>query len=125
MSRATALTAAQQPVPTAIKVRALIDTGASITGVDPSVLTTLALQPTGNALINTPGTGNQPCTMSTYDVGLLIPNGSHSSFVIAAFPVVQTQPIAQMGYHVLLGTDVLSQCYFTFDGRTGLFTLAY
>lgn len=124
-ARNAALVAAQQPVPPAVTVRALIDTGASISGVDPSVLTALALQPSGNTLINTPTTGNQPQTMSTYDVGLLVPNHPHSPFFLGAFPVVQTQPITQMGYQALIGTDVLRLCYFTFDGRTGLFTLAY
>ena len=63
--------------------------------------------------------------MSTYDVALLIPNSSFLPFFLDTIPVVQTQPIGQMGYQALIGTDVLRMCYFTFDGRSGLFTLAY
>ncbi len=63
--------------------------------------------------------------MSTYDVGLLIPNGNQGPFFLHTIPVVQTHPIAQMGYHALIGMDVLRLCHFTLDGRSGLFTLAY
>jgi hypothetical protein len=63
--------------------------------------------------------------MSTYDVALLIPNANLAPFFMDTIPVVQTQPIAHMGYQALIGIDVLKMCYFTFDGRSGLFTLAY
>jgi hypothetical protein len=72
-ARRSALTASQQPVPPSAQVRLLVDTGASNTCVDPSILLGLGLTPTGVATVNTPTTGTQPQTQDQYDVGHLIP----------------------------------------------------
>lgn len=71
--RENALKTANQDVPIFMPVRALIDTGASATCVDPSVLQNLRLTPTGNTTVNTPSTGNQPVSVDQYDVSLVVP----------------------------------------------------
>jgi predicted aspartyl protease len=48
------LAAENQPQPSPIQVRALIDTGASHTCVDPSVLRPLNLTPTGSTHVSSP-----------------------------------------------------------------------
>ena len=53
--RATALNAAKVPVPSAIPIRALVDTGASNTCVDPSVLKALGLETKAPIYIATQG----------------------------------------------------------------------
>jgi hypothetical protein len=58
--RRDALVAAGQTVPPTQRITALLDTGASCTTVDPSVITALNLQPTGIASVITPTTGTVP-----------------------------------------------------------------
>lgn len=124
-AKRTALIQAKQPIPPQQVIRALIDTGASCTCIDPSVLTALNLTPTGSTLVNTPSTGNKPQPASTYDVSLTIPCGPQMAFSIDTLEVVESLLVAQQGFHVLIGRDVLKHCHFSYDGRFQLFTLAY
>lgn len=124
-AKRAALNLASQAIPQHQVVRALVDTGASCTCVDPSVLTALNLTPTGSTLVNTPSTGSQPQTASTYDVSLTIPCGVHTAFAVDTLEVVESLLVAQQGFHVLIGRDVLRHCHFSYDGRYNLFTLAY
>ena len=50
---------ASQPLPPMVQVRALIDTGASHTCVDPTILHPLNLTPTGSTPVHTPREGRQ------------------------------------------------------------------
>lgn len=58
-ARHNALISGGLPVPAPQVIRALVDTGASVTSIDPSVLTALNLTPTGSTLVHTPSTGSQ------------------------------------------------------------------
>jgi hypothetical protein len=62
------------PTPQGVSVRGLIDTGASNTMVDPSVIQTLGVPVRGDAQVKTPSTGNNPVTVSTYEIGFFIPH---------------------------------------------------
>lgn len=125
-ARRNALLLAGQVVPRIVQVQALIDTGASCCCVDPSVLTQLNLTPTGSATVNTPTTGNTPALADQYDVSLMIPSAQDSpALVHHALAVVQADLLQVQGFHVLVGRDVLQGCLLTYDGKTGLFTLAY
>jgi hypothetical protein len=124
--RQSALAAANQPVPSAARVEALVDTGASHSCVDPSVLSQLNLSPTGQTRINTPSTGGQPALVDQYDVSLLILTAPNQQPLYRpAMPVVASELVVQQGFHVLLGRDVLRHCLLVYDGLTGLFSLAY
>lgn len=104
----------------------MIDTGASHTCVDPSVLGRLNLSPTGQTQIITPSTGMEPILVDQFDVSLLIlaaPN--EQPLFRAAMPVLSSELVVQQGFHVLLGRDVLRRCLLTYDGVSGLFSLAY
>ncbi|HWK88868.1 MAG TPA: aspartyl protease family protein, partial [Longimicrobium sp.] len=68
--RHDALVAAGQPVPTGVAVRALVDTGASCTCLDPSVISTLRLTPTGSVSVHTPSTGAAPHVTEQFDVSV-------------------------------------------------------
>ena len=124
-ARAGALQSADIPTPPAQTVRALIDTGASCTCIDPQVFQALALQATGSTAVLTPSTGSKPAQALTYDVGLMIANGSHQPLFIANMPVLESELLLGQGFHALIGRDVLSGCIFTYNGSIGLFTLAY
>lgn len=126
-ARHSALEAASQPVPPVVQVRGLVDTGASCTCVDPSVLKALLLTPTGKATVSTPTTGATPETKDQYDIGLLVPGrlATHTPLVIPSLPVVCADLLQAQGFHALIGRDVLASCLLTYDGVSGLFTLAY
>lgn len=122
--RAAALTAAGQPVPQAIQIRALLDTGASCTAIDPTVLIALGLTPTGSVTVNSPTTGATPHTTDQYDVGFLIPVPTGAPLLNQTLPVIAANLLAPQKFHSLIGRDILSQCVFVYNGN-GFFTLAY
>jgi hypothetical protein len=126
-ARRAALQAADQPIPAASQVRALVDTGASCTCVDPSVLAGLKLTPKGSVNINTASSGGTPHAADQYDVALVIPGPVPGStpLIFPNIPVVASELLNVQGFHALIGRDILGLCLFMYNGETGLFTLAY
>jgi hypothetical protein len=127
-ARRTALQAANQAVPAMVQIRALVDTGASGTCVDPSVLVgSLGLSPTGSASVNTPTTGTQPLAADQYDVSILIPGATatHAPLHVLTIPVIAAELLQAQGFHALIGRDVLAECLLFYNGPTNQFTLAY
>jgi hypothetical protein len=121
--RADALTKAGQPTPAPVQARLLIDTGASGTAIDPSILTKLGLSPTGIMTIHTPSTGPQGHQVNQYDVGLAIQyQGLARQFL--ALPVGECSLNAQ-GIDGLLGRDVLAHCLFIYTGPDNAFILSF
>lgn len=125
-ARRNALTAANQPVPTAVPTRALIDTGASCTCIDQSILNQLGLSPTGTALIHTPSTGAAPQTANQFDISLLIVFGTPLRLLYGnhTIPVVESD-LSTQGIDALIGRDILAASLLVYDGETGLFTLSF
>lgn len=123
-ARAAALTEAGQPIPQPVLIRALVDTGASCTCVDPSVLATLNLTPTGSVSINTPSTGTTPHLADEYDVGLTIPDGASPLF-LQTIPVVASELLTSHGFHALIGRDILEHCLLVYNGKESFFSLAF
>lgn len=115
---------AGQQVPNIIPIRGLLDTGASNTAVDPSVLTALGLTPTGTCLVNTPTTGATPQTTDLYDVSFVIPAPQGIPLFSQTLPVMASSLLETQGFHALIGRDILSQCVFVYNG-SGFFTLSY
>ena len=125
IARRAALVAAGQTVPATVQIRALLDTGASNTAIDPVVLTSLSLTPTGTVLVSTPTTGAAPQIVSQYDVGFMIPGPTGGAPLLSqTLPVIASELFAAQGFHALIGRDILSQCVFMYNGN-GFFTLAY
>jgi len=122
-----ALIKANQAVPNVFQIRALIDTGASGTCLDPMVLTALALEPTGKATVNTPTTGDRPEIKDQYDISLMIPGALATTppLVIDNLAVISAELFAQQRFHALLGMDVLGMCLFVLNGQTRQFSLSY
>jgi hypothetical protein len=125
-ARRQALLAAGQTVPAPINVQALVDTGATCTCVDPQVLKDLSLSPNGSATMITPSSGDHPIVVNQYDVSLVIPASQNQPPLFHAnIPVVESKLHKLQGFHMLLGRDVLKGCLLTYDGLSGLFSLAY
>ncbi|WP_377779190.1 aspartyl protease family protein [Paraburkholderia dipogonis] len=124
MPRQLALQAAGQPAPPTTNGVFLIDTGASNTNVDPTLLAPLQLQPTGSIQVHTPSTNGAPVVCNQYDVELAIGSPNGPPFTIAALPVTEASLITQ-GIAGLLGRDVLSRCTLIYNGVLQMYTLCY
>ena len=121
--RATALTAEGKQVPDAVVARMLIDTGASHTCIDETILRPLKLEPTGSIAAHTPSTGGNPHVMFQYDVALLLYHQDNSRF-LGNVPVSAVDFSAQ-SIDGILGRDILSLCLLVYDGRAVQFSLAF
>jgi hypothetical protein len=122
--RAGALKQAGQPVPDAVRVRALVDTGASCTNIDPTVLKALGVPSTGTVPCHTPSTkSGQPHIANQFDVSLVLihPLVTRTFFAVA---VVESE-LCHQGYQALLGRDILSACLLTYDGQSQSFCLGF
>lgn len=118
--RATALQAAQQPVPPPVRIRALIDTGASSTCVEAGALQSLSLAPTGTTTVTTPSTGPNPMVCNQYDVGVFVVHPAITLGVVT-MPIIECQPLGG-GIQALLGRDFLALCLFVYDGQAQRFS---
>jgi hypothetical protein len=115
----------QFPVPSTVHVRALIDTGASVSGFAPRVFTALDLTPVAKQFVLTPSTkSNEPCLCDFYDVSLSVVAGGQAH----PFPNCRVMAadcwLAGEGFEALIGRDILNRCTFLYIGQDAAFTLA-
>jgi hypothetical protein len=122
-ARAQALKSANQAAPQGIQIRALLDTGASGTCIDPAVLTSLGLTPKGQVPVHTPSTGATPHLANQYDVGLTLLHPK-LNFIFQTVPVIESN-LSQQGIQGLIGRDLLAHCLFVYDGASGTFCLGF
>jgi hypothetical protein len=112
-------------IPPAVHVRALIDTGANVSGFAPRVFRELQIPPVAKMPVITPTTrADSPFLSDVFDVALsvlanarLIP--FHDSKVIEADCWLPGE-----GIEALIGRDILNQCFFQYVGIERRFTLA-
>jgi Retroviral aspartyl protease len=122
--RASALRAAGKLVPAIIPITGLIDTGASCTSIDNTILRQLDIPSTGTTPVHTPSTqANAPHIANLYDISLTLIHPLVSR-TFHAVPVMESQLLHQ-GIQALIGRDILSWCLFTYDGNTKRFCLAF
>lgn len=118
-----ALERSGHPASTPVAIMALLDTGASISALDPIIAHQLALQDRGTTYIHTPSTGRAvaPCkmfdAMVTLDASGPRPLSLTTSVIEAEF--------ASQGFLALIGRDILNRCILTFDGPRGSFSLSW
>jgi hypothetical protein len=124
--RRNALLAANQPVPAIHHIRALVDTGASFTSIDPSVLEELGLTPTGTIEIVTPSTGKDTHTTDTYDIDFtMYASLEENPLLIPNLRIAACNLFLRQGIHALIGRDILSRCMLHYNGVVGIFSLAF
>lgn len=125
--RRSALVAQNLPVPEMRVIRALVDTGASFTSIQPDVLLALGLTPTGTIDIVTPSTGAGVHTTDTYDVDFTIA-GAVLTDIPLSMPnlrVAVSELYLQQGIHALIGRDVLQRCILVYNGTVNNFSLCF
>jgi predicted aspartyl protease len=108
-------------------IRVLVDTGASFTSVDPSVLIALGITPTGTIDIVTPSTGKGMHTAETYDVDFAIGGAKleDQPLRLTNLRVAACELYFNQGIHALVGRDILRRCVLHYNGDLGMFTLAF
>jgi len=118
----------EKEVEQAPNLGALIDTGASVTGVDETVLRQLGYPPIGVSSLTTPSGTSQT---GVYMVRLVIPSQKDQRFppIIPRITIDNVRVIAvkldRQPYKVLLGRDVLSSMVMVYNGPQALITLGY
>ena len=64
--------------------------------------------------------------MDTYDVSLLIfSSNEEPPFRIPNLQIIVSEDLQQQNIECLIGLDVLSKCLLSYDGKAGLYTLAF
>lgn len=119
VDRAAALTAAGTPVPQATPGKILIDTGASATCVDLSILLALGITPIGQTQVLTP---NGPAVQQIFPCGIAFPGAGLPSlervFVLGS-------NLSGQSIIGLLGRDVLGTGLLVYDGVAGHWSIAF
>ena len=114
------------PIPGLVQGTFLVDTGASGTCVDPRLVQSLSLHPSGSVSIQTPSTNGNPMVCNQYDVSVFIPGADESAggFFIPALPILETA-LSSQGIDGLIGRDIINRCTMVYNGSAAMFTLAY
>lgn len=124
IARRNAALRAGKTVPAPLKIRGLIDTGASCVVLDPSVIAELQVTPTGFSSIYTPSTGGTPVPMRTFDVAVYLHHPTTNYTMASAVPAVES-PIAAYGPQAIIGRSVLNKCLLIYDGAANTFTISF
>src|SRR5262245_12554778 len=109
-----------KPIPTPVTVRALIDTGAEVSCVDPASLAPLlaaGLEHKRFVFANAPALGGAlPAAEYYVSLSILHPSDDARANLVFGNHSVVEQPLGNLGYQVLLGRDVLAKCLQVHDG---------
>ena len=123
---ATQLQQTSQAVPSPVSGMALIDTGASISGVDQTVLGQLGVNPVG---IIDVGTANGVVQQALYPARFIFPGAPVLSFnfdaVIGVNLSGQTPRGSAASLIALIGRDILEEVLMIYDGLSGSVILSY
>lgn len=111
------LTENNLPVPSPITGTGIIDTGASITAVDVSIIQQLNIQPVGVSNVFTPQGSTQ---QELFPVRLLFVGTP----IIFNFSSVLGSDLRKQGIFALIGRDVLSRCILVYNGPAGHFSFS-
>jgi len=114
----------QRSPPAPVQTPAFLDTGSTVTLIDPSIVSGLGLTvPSGHAQLA--GTTGAPATFPSFHVSLTILHPlPRQSLYLPSFPVVCAN-IAPLGYLAILGSNVLERCVLVWNGPAQQFTLSY
>jgi hypothetical protein len=125
-ARRNALTAAGQAIPAPVRTQALVDTGASCTCVDATVLQQLGVPSTGTTPVHTPSTGQTPINVNQYDVSVIILFDTPSRVLYSAHTMAVVEgDLSLLGVGALIGRDILATAQLVYNGVIDIFTLSF
>jgi len=113
---------ADRPPPTSLRVRALVDTGASRTVVEGRFLVELGLDEAGETLFRSTTTGAHPVLAKVYAASAALA-GDVTGVLAADLEVVAAEDLGVFGVQALLGRDILNFCLLHYDGPDRTFSL--
>jgi len=123
---ANQLQSANQTIPNPVSGFALIDTGASMSAVDITVIQQLGVQQVGIANV---GTAGGPQKQATYPARFAFPGTNiptiDFSQLLGANLAGQNVPGQQGPLIALLGRDILQHFVLVYNGPLGTFTIAF
>ena len=107
--------------------RALIDTGANSSCIDPSVTSSLGLEPHGTVPAHTPSTGDHPHLANQTDLSIIVPPAyrGDAPLVLGAVSALESRLLEHQNIHALIGRDVLARCTFLYEGAANRFVLSW
>jgi len=108
-----------KPVPPPLKAIAMIDTGAQLSVLSPTIVAALQLTPVGYANMVTPST-TTPMTTSQHLVDIVFQQGITAANVVAIQGTLVGQNI-----QALIGRDVLKHGVLIYTGYINQFTLSF
>jgi hypothetical protein len=121
--RVRALKQAGLPFSSPCVVVGLIDTGASLSALDASIIASLGLAPRNVVSIHTPSTGAAYEKRLTFDA--LVVLGETPGKPLSKTLNVISCELASQGFMALIGRDLLRYCRLVYDGPNNSFTLEY
>ena len=116
------------PTPDPVPVRAIIDTGASMSGFAAGVFRAADLSVVADTPVLTPSTpSDQPYVTSLYDVALYLVAGGkpHEFMNIRVMAAQGWHPEADDGAEGIIGRDVLDRAVFTYHGPAQAFSFGF
>ena len=110
-----------RPIPVPVQADFLIDTGASVTVLDPALVARLSLVPRAGPLATTV-TAGATISVNQYDVSLSLQDvrGTRPDLTLGNLLVAEIA-LGTSHYDGLLGRSVLQQCQLLYDGTAGTF----
>lgn len=123
IARREALLASGAIPPAHLTCRFLVDTGASSSCVDNTIVDALGIPPIGHAWMQSASTGAKVEQRNTYDVSIWLPVEGAELHLLAGTMNVVASPFRGSGVDGLFGRDLLSTCRLEYDGpgkRVGL-----
>ncbi len=112
-----ALKKAGREVPEPVAAKAMIDTGATASVIQPALARQLDLQPVGIVSISTPSSERVPCLQ--YVVRLFFPN----NVIVEALAIEAA--LKGQNIQCLIGRDVLAHGVLVYTGYINQFTLSF
>lgn len=122
--RTMALLALKQPVPPPVRVRLLVDTGATSTSISQGLLVSLNLVTTGTVQLHTASSAGIPLECEQYDVSLVFPDALPGGWGFATVPIVECLPL-DGPIDGLLGRDLLDRSILTYNPFANIVTISF
>jgi hypothetical protein len=116
---------AGRDVPSPIKVRALVDTGASCSLITQRLVHELSLPVRGTTPMHTPSTDGAAQEALVYDVSFVIDLADQSPRRYASLFVIGRNSFIQPGVEALIGRDILQHSLFTYNGTAKIFLFGF